>query len=73
MATISERRSGEVNPDEDRYPSLKKVLHRIGQEEDLPHGSIERVEVHMFADGSATWRAWKPRSDDIVGGFYDKV
>lgn len=57
------------NPDEDRYPSFKKVLHAISNAEDIPKGPIDRLEVHCMANGDAAWRVWPARAEEPAIGF----
>jgi hypothetical protein len=62
-----------TNTDEDRYPSIRKVVHKVLDEDDFPEGAVERLEVTCLASGEATWRVWRPREDDHLGGYYARL
>jgi hypothetical protein len=55
----------------DRFPDLDTVLARIMHDEEFPQGAVQRVEITCLASHEATWRAWPPKSDEPVGGFYN--
>lgn len=57
----------------DAYPSLVKVLKKIAQEEDLPAGQIEHIEVHCFASGEASCRVWAPRAEEPETAYWNEV
>jgi len=55
----------------DRFPAFADVLDRIQREPDFPHDGVERIEINCMPSGQATWRAWRPRDDEPVGGVLD--
>jgi hypothetical protein len=61
------------NAGADRYPPLTKVLQTIIGQADLPEGPVERLEVHVFASGDATYRVWEPRADESEGGYLEPM
>ena len=58
------------DPDSDRYPDFGQVLAKLQDDENLPEGPIERLEIACHASGDATWRVWQPRAEEYIGGFY---
>jgi hypothetical protein len=63
----------DFNPNEDRYPSLRKVLHAVANHSDLPSGPVERVEVTTLASGEATARVWTARAEEPTGVYIPNV
>lgn len=57
----------------DRYPNVEDVFALILEEEDLPPGPIERLEVTCLASGEATYRVWEPRAEEPTGGYFSEV
>jgi hypothetical protein len=53
----------------DRYPTLKRIFSGVLQAEDVPEAGVMHLEVHTFANGDATWRAWVRGEDDARGGY----
>jgi hypothetical protein len=64
---------GAVDPDQDRYPSFADVLSRLLDDGPLLDRQVERVEIHLYASGEATYRVWEPRSEEPEGGYYASV
>lgn len=62
--------SDEVDTDSDRYPNVHDVLARIGQLPELEDAQVERVEVHCFASGEATYRVWPARAEEPEQGYW---
>jgi hypothetical protein len=63
------KRAREIDTDSDRYPTLGKVLHKIGQEIGKDTSTVERVEVNVLPSGEATYRYWAPRAEESEGGY----
>jgi hypothetical protein len=58
-----------VNTDEDRYPTLTRLLQRIISETPAGDDLVERLEVNAFASGEGTYRYWAPRAEEPEGGY----
>jgi len=54
---------------EDRFPSTRKVVYAVTNAEDFPVDDVERIEIQLTASGEATWRAYRRRDDEPVGGY----
>jgi hypothetical protein len=73
---LAKDRSGQeqqIDPDKDRYPSIRKAIHAALQDEDFPQGDVERFEVTCLASGEATYRVWAARADEPLGGYLASV
>lgn len=60
-----------VDTDSDRYPNLVPALRRVIEDERLPEGPFEWLEVHALASGELTYRVRRPRADhaeEVEGG-----
>lgn len=55
--------------DVDRFPVLEEVIRQLAGDEDLSGGPFQRVEVHGFANGAATYRVWLPRTEEPESGY----
>lgn len=56
---------------EDRYVPIREAVVRVLQEEDMPAGACDRLEVTCLASGEVTWRVWTPSSDQPIGGYFE--
>jgi hypothetical protein len=68
-STSSGVQQEQVDTDEDRYPTLNKVFHRILQEIEIPGNRVSRVLVECLPSGEATYKVTPARADDYVGGY----
>jgi hypothetical protein len=60
---------GQADAGEDQYVDMADVVERVLNEDDVPSGPIERVEIVAHASGDATWRVWTPRAEEPIGGY----
>jgi hypothetical protein len=59
----------QVDTDQDRYPTLNKVFHRILQEIEIPGNHVSRVLVECLPSGEATYKVTPARADEYIGGY----
>jgi hypothetical protein len=59
-----------VDTDQDRYPTLGRVLSLISEDIDFEGVRVQRVEITCLANGDATYRWWRPRAEEPEGGFF---
>lgn len=62
-----------VDSDSDHYPSLAKVLRKIGEEIASPNSPVERIEIYLYASGEASTKVWPPRADEPEVGYWRQV
>lgn len=55
--------------DIDRFPTAIQALRRVLDDDRIPEGQIEWLEIHALANGELTYRVRRPRSDEVDGGF----
>jgi hypothetical protein len=60
----------DVDHNEDRYPTLARVLALIHEALSAEGVYVERVEVTCLANGDATYRVWQPRAEEPDEGFF---
>lgn len=70
---VSKSKQSEIDTDQDRYPTFKAALSRIARESEFADTAVERLEVHCFASGEATYRIWLPRAEDPEGGYFESI
>jgi hypothetical protein len=63
----------EIDPNEDRYPKIQDVLAAVAAADELPETGVDRVEVHCFASGEATYRVWAARAEEPHVGYFPTV
>jgi hypothetical protein len=59
-----------VDTDSDRFVDVSDAIAAVTADEDFPQGPVERIEVRCHGSGEVTWRAWTPRAEDAVGGYF---
>ena len=59
----------DFDPNEDRYPDITHVFAEIEAREELKKTPIDRVMVHAFASGEATYKVWPARAEEPVEGY----
>jgi hypothetical protein len=59
----------EADHNEDRFPTLTRVLQALPNQEDFPEGQVQRVQIELHASGDATYRVWEPRADEPASGY----
>lgn len=60
----------EIDTDQDRFPVLRHVLHRILEDTRFAEQQVERIEVNLHATGEANYRLWPPRAEEPEIGYY---
>lgn len=70
MAKDQRSTKEELTPvhERDRYPRLVDVLEGILNDDTIPDGPVERLELTALANGEATYRYWLPRAEESEGG-----
>jgi hypothetical protein len=53
----------------DNYPGIREVFDRVLDQDELPEGDIERVEVTCLASGEATYKVWAARAEEPATGY----
>jgi hypothetical protein len=56
--------AGGVNTDEDRYPTVRQALHKVGQALPDEAVTVDRLELHVLANGEVNCKWWRPRSEE---------
>lgn len=55
--------------DRDPYPTVRKGIHRVLNEGNIPDVEIEFFECTFLASGEATYRYRTPRAEETDGGY----
>jgi hypothetical protein len=64
LAKDTTQQREQTDTDTDRYPDLREAIQRFLQSDNVPEGSVERVELTFLANGEGNCRIWAARAEE---------